>query len=119
MEKDNMERSYGVLRKFIHDEINKRSISTRAFSELMGISHTTMNRVLNEQPDKQQEPTLDFLVKLATVTKIDLVTLMSITYPDLIKLSPSGDARVFAEGYEQAPDHIKEAIRALLVTHGK
>lgn len=102
------------LRSFILTEIRKRDMSVRQFSEFVGVAHSTVNRILDE--NDQSTPTLESLLKIADATNTDLYALLGLTFPDIVQrtaLSP--DARIIAQRVEQAPEHIREAIRALLL----
>jgi transcriptional regulator with XRE-family HTH domain len=111
-----------TLRDYIVTEMKKRNMSARQFAQLVGVSNTTINRLIDK--DEPDEPTLDFLVKLARATHIPLVPLVELSYPDLVdpnqELNPQ--ARILAQQIEQLPPQAQDAItmmiRGLLNTEG-
>lgn len=68
------------LRNFVGEEIRKRDMSIRQFSDLVGVSHPTILRILDEHADF--EPSISVLSKIARATHVDLCTLVSMVAPE-------------------------------------
>jgi len=68
------------LRTFIEDQLFQRQMSAREFARFVGVSSSTINRVLTYE--NGGEPTIGFLAKLATATATDLCHLVSLVAPD-------------------------------------
>lgn len=67
--------------RFINEEMKRRDMSVRQFANLMGMSHTTVLKVVDsENPHK---PSLEFLIKLADVTKVDIRDLVAMVAPEV------------------------------------
>ncbi len=94
------------IAEYVDREIKRREISIRGFAELLGLHHNTVIRYLNGE-----EPTLDFLVKLAKATGADLIALIDLAYPGIIDQNrPSARAILYAQQLDQLPDEVREVI---------
>lgn len=104
------------IRQFIKDEMDKRQMSNREFGDLVGVSHTTIGRAIDET--KPSEPTLDFLAKLAKGTNRDLLSLVEIAYPDVADATrPDPSTIILAQRFEELSDDYKTAVMALVNRH--
>ncbi len=108
-----MEKRSPELGNFVLAEMHKLNMSAREFAKYVGVSNTTINRMVD--PEDESIPTLEFLLKLADATQTDITALLAKTFPETIgRFGLSADARIFGRRYEQAPPHIREAVNALL-----
>lgn len=108
-----MERATSMLREFILDEMRKREMSGRQFAKLVDVSSATIVNALNER--EPTTPSMEFLIKLADSTGTDLATIFALAFPEVAertRLSP--DATLTAQRIEKLPDHIKDAVNALI-----
>lgn len=67
--------------RFINEEMRRRDMSARQFAMLMGMSHTTLLKVVDE--DDPKKPSLEFLIKLADVTHTDIRDLVAMVAPEV------------------------------------
>lgn len=98
-----------ALSKFVWQEIVNRRISQREFADLVGVSHTTIGRIIRGEVT---DPTLDFLVKLSLATHTDICALIAIIRPDSFRSSAS--TNVVAERYEKLSDTQKKLVDLVL-----
>jgi transcriptional regulator with XRE-family HTH domain len=109
-----------TIKAFVQDEMKRRGIvSNREFAELCGVGHTTINRILDERDGKAEQPAVETLIKIADATGHSPITLLQLAYPGKFEtsvLSPS--TLVIAERIEKSPDHIQQAIRAIILGSG-
>ena len=68
------------LTDFINEEMRKRDMSMREFATFMGTTHASISRALAR--DEETLPTLEFLVKLAQATKLDICTIVALVVPE-------------------------------------
>jgi hypothetical protein len=69
------------LQKFIIDQMNKLADgSQRKFSDMMGLTDTTLGRALH--PTKPSKPSLELLIALARVTKTDIRDIVVMAAPE-------------------------------------
>jgi transcriptional regulator with XRE-family HTH domain len=100
-----------TLREFITSQIKRLGVSTLKFARMVGVSHTTINNLISDQPGK---PTVELLWKLSRATDTELFTLLMLAYPDLIRNGLSADARIVGERYSKAPPETKHMVSRLL-----
>lgn len=101
----------GGLPSFLQREIKKRDQSIRAFAEDLGVNHNTVIRYLDGD-----DPTLDFLVKLAKTTGTDLVALIDLAYPGLInETRASPEAIIFAQQLDQLPPEVRSVLYRMIL----
>lgn len=101
------------FRGFLIDEMQKRQMSAREFASFVEVAATTITRAIDERNPKA--PGLDFILKLSKATRISVLTLIELAYPDVVQetaISPS--AKVLAQRIEQLPDNLQEAVAAIL-----
>lgn len=70
-----------ALRNFIQREIDTRDMSMNQFASFIDVANSTMSRVMNERTEN--EPSLEFLSKLAEATSVDICTIVGLLYPSL------------------------------------
>lgn len=103
-----------TLNNFIEDEMKKRDMSIREFSKLIGLSHSTISKFLNN-PDTRNV-SIEFLVKLAEGTNTDLASIVAMVYPE--HTSINAQSRILAERIAQLPPAQYEMIESLLLGFG-
>lgn len=102
-----------AFREFIKDQMFRREMSARQFAEFVDVAPTTITRAIDEADPST--PGIDFLLKLAQATHVELSTLVDMAYPDIAtstKASPS--SRVLAQQIEELPDGIREVVVAII-----
>ncbi len=73
-----------TLRDFVMDQMHSRDMSAREFAISIGVSNSTINRIVD--PRNTQEPDLESITKLARGTKTNLRHLLALAYPDMADL---------------------------------
>lgn len=97
------------LSKFVWLEIVNRRLSQREFADLVGVSHTTIGRIVRGEV---ADPTLDFLVKLSKATSTDICALIAIIRPDAFQ--SGANTRLVAERYERLSDAQRKLVDLVL-----
>lgn len=104
---------YESLEEFVQEEMRRRGdLSARQFAELVGVSNTTINRILS---DPDYIPKLNVLSGISDATGINLLSLIELCYPEIVRednISPS--ARILAQQIEQLDPIMQEAIAAIV-----
>lgn len=72
-----------TLKDFILAEMNKRGLSEREFSRLVGVAHTTINYLTNQEKNRPREVTVPFIIKLARATNTNTMLLLTFAFPEL------------------------------------
>src|SRR5258706_16044411 len=70
------------LGDFLRQEMRKRGMSNYAFAELIGVSHTTINRLVDFDNEDVGYPSVDFLIKLAAGTQTDIRYIIALVAPE-------------------------------------
>ncbi len=68
-----------TLQEFLKNYMCEYNLNKNQFSKLLGTSHSTVSRLLN---DTDLKPTLDILGSIADVTGTDLKTLVAMVDPE-------------------------------------
>lgn len=108
-----------TLGEFILQEIQNRQSNARDFALMVGVSHTTINKFLNYGLSDNYagkpvgEPSLDFLVKLAKATHVDVRTLIALVHPEVGDIDPND--LILAERIGNLPDDQKALIDNFLI----
>jgi len=98
------------LANFIRQEMAARKMSIRAFAEYVDVANHTMQRYVEGNP-----PTIDFLAKLAKATKIDLLALVELSFPEVVESTrPSPEALIVAQRLENLPEDIRQVLTQVL-----
>ncbi len=100
------------LGKFILGEMQKRDMTANQFASLVGVSHTTIGRLL--EPGDKTLPTLEFLFKLSGATHTDICTLVALIAPDHTT-NVNAEAQVIAERIMRLPPDKREIIDSFLL----
>jgi transcriptional regulator with XRE-family HTH domain len=106
----------GTLGSFILSEIEKRKMSARAFADMVGVTHKTINKFLNYGTKDVGYPSVDFLLKLARATNTDicyLMTLVDPNAPNFDHISP--EDRALSTRIGNLPPHLRDAIDAMII----
>ncbi len=99
------------LGKFILDEIKKRDMTANQFASLVGVSHTTIGRLI--EPGDKTLPTLDFLMKLSEATHTDICNLVALVAPR--NTLTNARAQVIAERIARLPPDKQEIVDTFLL----
>lgn len=98
-----------TLGEFIEAEIKRRNLSAREFARYVDVPSSLINKFRNHGLRETYgskpvgDPSLDFLVKLAKATHVDICALLAITRPDAEVVDPA--ARILAQRITRlAPD---------------
>lgn len=101
------------FRDFLKDEMFRREMSARQFAEFVDVAPTTITRAIDER--EPTTPGMDFLLKLASATHVELSTLVEMAYPEMAnstKASPS--ARILAQQIEELPNGVRDTVLAIV-----
>lgn len=98
------------LAKFIQEEMHKRDMSMNQFAALVGVSHTTISRLL--RPGSTIMPDLDFLAKLGEATHTDICTLVALVMPEATHVD--AEAQMLAERISRLPPDKREIVDTFL-----
>ena len=82
--------------------MEKRGLTKQEFAKLLGVSHTTIGRVLVSKTD----PSLDFLAKLAIATGYDLCNLVALIHPEATRTDPQ--RQIIADQINALPPDLKD-----------
>lgn len=108
-----------TLGEFILEEIKKRSTTAREFADEVGVSHTIINKFLNHGLSDTYagkpvgEPSLEFLVKLARATHVDVRTLIALIHPEIGDIDPND--LILAERIGNLPEDQKSFIDNFII----
>jgi transcriptional regulator with XRE-family HTH domain len=109
------------LKDFIRNQMQAMNLSVRDFAKMCGVSHSTIVRLISEDPEKRiDRPDLQSIIKIANATRTDLYSVLQMAYPEEMQqdqLSPQ--ARIIAQGIERLPEKEKKAIQRLIIEHSK
>lgn len=107
---------YGLtkLGEFIAEEMKKRDMSARKFSELVDVNHKTINKFLDPDGDPGN-PSIEFLLKLAEATHTNVVALIGLAYPDVAEqMAISPNVEVLADRFSQLASNDQRVVLALI-----
>lgn len=95
-----------TLTDFLNDQMIQRQMSARQFAEFVGVNHALINKFRNNVPSEEVGyPAMHTLKKISDATGVSLLSLISLTFPDVKNIGGSIEARVLAEQFSQlAPD---------------
>lgn len=100
------------FKQFLQDEMTRRGMSARQFSEFLDVAPSTVTRCIDEK--NPATPGLDFLLKVARATGVSITSLVAMAYPDLtITTRPSPSAQILAQQIEQLPEATQEVVLAI------
>lgn len=111
-----------TFRDFLKDEKASRKFkSTRKFAEFLDVDPSWLTRVMSEKDP--QAPGVELIAAAAKHTGVSLQYLLTLVYPELGPIfdftAPSAESGVVSQQYEQAPEHIREAVRSIFRGGGK
>lgn len=88
--------------KLMLNEMRKRSLTKQEFAKLVGVSHTTIGRILASD----SAPSLEFLAKLAVAIGYDLCTLVSLIHPEATSTNPQ--RQIIADQINTLPPDLQD-----------
>lgn len=102
-----------LLREFLQQEMRIRKLdSARDFAEFVGVSHTTINRIMSDTKD-EFFPSVAFLKKLALATHTDICVLMAMVVPEATLVEP--DAALLAGRIARLPRPQREMLDTMII----
>ncbi|MBX3062397.1 MAG: helix-turn-helix transcriptional regulator [Anaerolineae bacterium] len=105
-----------TLLEFLRSQMDQRHMSAREFAHFLGVSHTTINRLIADDGDPTTAPSVEFLRKLAYATNTDICYLMLLIDPQLPNALPiSADALDLSRRIAQLPAETRQVIDQLLI----
>lgn len=93
-------------------------MSAREFAEYVGVPHSSINKFLNHGITDTYagkpvgDPSVDFLIKLARATHIDICTLMALIAPDVT--ARRAEAEIIADRILNLPPEQREIVDTFL-----
>jgi transcriptional regulator with XRE-family HTH domain len=109
-----------TFKDFLAAEIKKRDMSTREFARYVGVAHGTIGRFINHPPEVTGKPSVEFIEKLARATNTDPCLLLALVIPNTARhTAASPDALILSQRIEQLPEHLREAIDAILARYAE
>jgi transcriptional regulator with XRE-family HTH domain len=100
-----------ALGDFIEQEIKQKFRSARQLALAMDVDPTTITKAMSFADPPV--PSLDFLAKLARVTRTDICTLVGMVYPDEVRMNAR--TRLIAERIEQLSPEQQEIVDTYLI----
>jgi transcriptional regulator with XRE-family HTH domain len=70
-----------LLAQFILAEMQRHGMSAREFARFVGVSHATINRLVDTRSPDAGQPSVEFIGKLAVATQTPLATLIALVLP--------------------------------------
>jgi len=102
---------HAAFRAFLRAEMERRRLSIREFAAQVKVSHTTIQRFVDENPAKLYVPTLDFLDKLSIATGASLNTLLAICFPESArKLEIDPEVAIICDMAARLPIATRQAV---------
>lgn len=98
-----------ILARFMRTEMLNLDMNQMEFANLMGVSQSTVGRMLRGEI---KDPSLDFLVKLSNATKVDICSLIHLIRPDAFQAGT--DTRLIAERIKRLPKKQRDLVEMLL-----
>lgn len=110
-----------TLVEFLEMEIQKRGLSHREFAKQVGVSHRTINQLLDRRDSRTQKKTVSaaLLLKLSKATGTNILTLMALAYPDMadsINEVTGMDAATLlrSQRIQELPENLREAVDTII-----
>lgn len=108
-----------TLTEFLEHEIQKRGLSYREFAKLVGVSHRTINQLLDQKPQKKRQVSASLLLKLSKATGVNIVTLMSLAYPDVAEsvnevVGMDATSLLRLQRIQELPENLRDAVDTII-----
>lgn len=103
------------FRDFLLHEIKKRDMSVHAFAQMLGIAHSTINRLLDER--ETTDPSAKTLAIMSEKLNIKIDVLFALAYPNLENAQFRDDpkALVLARQISELSPDAQEMMQAFIV----
>jgi transcriptional regulator with XRE-family HTH domain len=103
------------LADFLHEEMQKRNMSNHAFAEFIGVSHTTINRLVDVEHKDNNYPSIEFLIKLSRATKVNIRDLITLVAPEDTYTDTVEPPRFMplSERLERLPERYRQVIEMI------
>lgn len=99
------------FQEFLRGEMKRRDMSMREFGVFVGVSHSTIPRLMDASDPTQ--PSLDFLIKLALSTQTDIRYIISLVAPEAI-LAIGVDSLTLLSEISKLPKHKQAIVHQLI-----
>lgn len=113
--------SYKDLRDFIEREMKSRQMNISQFARFVGVSHTTIGRLID--PQNPTTPSPELLVALAEKTGVNYSALTALVLPaaEQVELDPKAVIRAERIGQltPEQQEHIDEIILGMFLNKRK
>lgn len=108
------EQNTNKLRDFILSEIRRRDISQAKFAEEIGVSESTLSRVLNMTSETTYSPSIGFLYKLSKHTSVPLSNIIQWLYPD-VEASITPEIRMLSQRIQSLPPDVRRVVDQMIM----
>lgn len=108
-----------AFRDFLLDEIQKRNMSVSGFAHWLGVTHTTINRLLDSRVET--DPSAKTLAVMSEKLEVPIEALFSMAYPNIenARFSDDPDALALAKRISKLSakqrEFIVSAIKGMLI----
>ena len=108
-----------TLIEFLELEIQKRGLSQREFAKEVGVSHRTINKLLDKTAKKQPSASATLLLKISKATGVNIVTLMALAYPDVAEsindvVGMDAASLLRSQRIQELPENLREAVDTII-----
>jgi transcriptional regulator with XRE-family HTH domain len=104
--------SIAKLRKVINDELDRRKLSMRELATIVGISHSTLSRIMDETRT-DYSPDTETFVKIAYGINLKASTLMAIVTDE--SEAERDESLLIADQINSLPDSSRQVINQIIV----
>lgn len=110
-----------TLADFIELELSKRGWSQREFAREAGLSHRTVNKLLDRTVKKKQANPVsaNVLLKISRATSVNIVTLMALAYPDIAEsvnevVGMDAASLLRSQRIQELPENLRDAVDTII-----
>ena len=98
---------------FLLELLRKEDLSATALAERLDVAPSTVTRLLDAA--EPSRPSVDMVIKISDYARVDAITLLGLAFPALReRMTVNPQALLIAQLFEQQPQHIQDAIRAII-----
>ena len=104
------------LGDFLRAEMQNRDMSAYALGDFIGVSHTTINKLVEFGDKEVGYPSLEFMIKLARATKLDIRYLIMLVVPEdtLESNAVSPEFLRLSERIERLPAEYRKVVEMMI-----
>lgn len=101
---------------FLRGEMRKRNLSNHKFADLLGVSHTTINRLVEFGKKETNYPSMEFILRLAKLTNTDVGRIIAMIDPEIPYNIPDMNPKsvLLAQQIDQLSDKQRQVIEAMI-----